>query len=71
MTGQPCPPDIRRQLRADQAPVLHIACPHCQAVEGQPCRSTARGRRLHQAHAARYLAAGIPTQLTAEPRGAQ
>jgi hypothetical protein len=71
VTGRPCPPGLREQLRGKQPAVIATGCPHCQAAPGQPCRSNARGRRLHQPHAARYEAAGLPTQLATDPPGTQ
>lgn len=61
MTGR-CPPSVRHQLRAEQPPVLHVACPHCKALEGQQCHGPS-GRRLRQPHASRYDAAGLRTEL--------
>lgn len=66
MTGQPCPPSLRTALRGQQPPALRVACPHCEAPAGQPCHGPS-GRRLRQAHASRYEAAGLRTGIVTDP----
>jgi hypothetical protein len=63
--GQPCPPSLREQLRRQQPPAVHVACPHCGAPEGQPCKGPS-GRRLRQAHASRFEAAGLRPEIVAD-----
>lgn len=65
MTGQPCPPSLRTALRGKQPPALQVDCPHCEATAGQPCHGPS-GRRLHQAHASRYEAAGLKPGIVTE-----
>ncbi|GAA0704637.1 hypothetical protein GCM10010193_69540 [Kitasatospora atroaurantiaca] len=63
--GEPCPPSLRETIRRNKPPALQVTCPHCHTPPGQPCRA-ASGRLLHQAHATRYEAAGLPTRLTTD-----
>lgn len=40
----PMPADLRQWQRARQHPARSVACPHCGAAEGRPCRNQARTR---------------------------
>lgn len=68
MTGVPCPPWLRREMRTQlrqgnpPPPALTVPCTHCHAPAQQPCTG-ARGRRLTQAHASRYEAAGLAPRI--------
>ncbi|GAB2696784.1 zinc finger domain-containing protein [Kitasatospora kifunensis] len=65
MSASPWPPILRAQIRGQQPPALQATCPRCKATSGQPCRGPS-GRRLHQAHASRYEAAGLKPQVVTD-----
>lgn len=55
--------DIRALIAKTRKPGQEVPCPRCRAATNRPCTSRT-GAVLHNLHASRYEAAGLPTTLT-------